>query len=221
MGTVTIAATYGAGGSLIGPAVAKRLALPFVDRAISVDLAEKINEPLVAALADESEAGSTVGRLMNSALGYTGLFAGVPLGEEQLGVVPDVAHTENAIRGLADKGGAVILGRAGVFVLKGRPDVFHVRLDGAVEARRLAAMALEGIDYKSAAKKQQATDNARRSYVTHFYPRAGAWEDLRHYHLVLDSTAISIEACVEIITRAARDVFARSAAAKTATGKGV
>jgi shikimate kinase len=55
MGTVTIAATYGAGGSMIGPAVAKRLKLPFVDRAIPVGLAEKIHEPLVAALTDDTE----------------------------------------------------------------------------------------------------------------------------------------------------------------------
>jgi cytidylate kinase len=214
MGTVTIAATYGAGGSVIGPAVARRLKLPFVDRAIPVDLAKKLHGPLVAALADDSEAGSTVGRLLDSALGYTGLFAGVPLGSEQLGVVPDVAHTERVIRGLAEGGGAVILGRAGVFVLKGRPDVIHVRLDGDVEARRRAAMEREGLDYNSAARQQEAADHARRSYISHFYPRAGTWEDPHHYHLILDSTAISIDTCVEIITRAARDVFSRSAVAQ-------
>jgi cytidylate kinase-like protein len=208
MGTVTIAATYGAGGSMIGPAVAKRLKLPFIDRAIPVGLAEKINEPLVAALTDDSESGSAVGRLLNSALSYSGLFVGVPVAVEELGVVPDVAHTELAIRRLADGGGAVILGRAGVFVLQGRPHVLHVRLDGDIEARRRAAMAYEGLDYKTAARKQQETDQARRAYVAHFYPRSGAWEDARHYHLVLDSTAISIDVCVEIITRAAKDLLA-------------
>jgi len=80
MGTVTIAATYGAGGSMIGPAVAKRLKLPFVDRAIPVSLAEKIHEPLVAALTDDSESGSAVGRLLNSALNFSGLFVGIPVG---------------------------------------------------------------------------------------------------------------------------------------------
>ena len=208
MGTVTIAATYGAGGSMIGPAVAKRLKLPFVDRAIPVGLAEKIHEPLVAALTDDSESGSAVGRLLNSALSFSGLFVGVPVAVEELGVVPDVAHTELAIRRLADGGGAVILGRAGVFVLQGRPHVLHVRLDGDVEARRRAAMAHEGLDYKTAARKQQETDQARRAYIAQFYPRSGAWEDASHYHLVLDSTAISIDVCVEIITRAAQDLLA-------------
>jgi cytidylate kinase len=220
MGTVTIAATYGCGGSVIGPAVAKKLGLPFVDRAIPPALAAKIHEPLVAALADDSEERSAVGRLLNSALGHTALFAGVPRTFEELGVSADVAQTEEAIRHTASAGGAVILGRGGVYVLKSRPGVLHVRLDAPVEARRQAAMARDGLDYKTAARMQQATDYARRAYISHFYPREGAWEDPRHYHLVLDSTAISLDACVEIITKAAEDLFAKPAGAPSTQGRG-
>jgi cytidylate kinase len=220
MGTVTIAATFGCGGSIIGPALAKKLALPFVDRAIPPDLAAKIHEPLVAALADDSEQTSAVGRLLNSALGHTGLFAGVPRTFEDLGVSADVAQSEDAIRHAVKAGGAVILGRGGVFVLKARPDVLHVRLDGPIEARRRAAMQREGLDYQTASRMQQTTDYARRAYISHFYPREGAWEDPRHYHMVLDSTAISLDACVEIITRAAKDLFAKPAAARSSHGKG-
>jgi len=212
VGTVTIAATYGAGGSVIGPAVAKRLGLPFVDRAIPSSIVKKIHGPLTTALTDDSTRRSDVGRLLNSALSYTGLFAGVPLADEHRGIALDVAETEVAIRKLADAGGAVILGRAGVFVLADRTDVFHVRLDGDREARCRAAMEHEGLDHETAARNLHEIDHARRAYVSHFYPRAGAWEDPRHYHMVLDSTAISSEACVEIITRGARDFFGRSAA---------
>ncbi len=218
MGTITIAATYGAGGSIIGPAVAQQMGVPFVDRAMPSAVVQKIHEPLVSALADDSASGSRVGRLFNAALGYTGLFAGVPLDAEQLGVEPEVARTEVAIRALADGGGAVILGRASVFVLKDRSDVFHVRLDGDVEARRRAAMEHEHIDYKSASKMQQDTDQARRAYVQHFYPRAGAWDDPRHYHMVLDSTVISLDACVELIVRGAQDVFSREGASPVEKG---
>ncbi|HKB33687.1 MAG TPA: cytidylate kinase-like family protein [Candidatus Dormibacteraeota bacterium] len=220
MGSVTIAATFGSGGSVIGPAVAKKLALPFVDRAIPPALAAKIHEPLVAALADDAEERSAAGRLLNSALGHTGLFAGVPRTFEELGVSPDVAQTEEAIRQVVRAGGAVILGKGGVFVLKGRPGVLHVRLDAPVEARRRAAMARDGLDYKTAARMQQATDYARRAYISHFYPREGAWEDPRHYHMILDSTAIALDTCVEIISRAAKDLFANSAAEQSSREQG-
>ena len=210
MGTVTIAATYGAGGSVIAPAVARRLGLPFIDRAIPPAVAERIQEPLEAALAEDEDHTTTLGRLLNGILGSSGLFVGVPESLEALGALPDIARSEEALRRLTDGGGAVILGRAGVFVLKGHPNVLHVRLDGDVEARRSAAMAQSGIDYQAAAKGQQSSDRARRAYVQHFYPRAGAWEDPRHYHVVLDSTAISLDGCIEIIVRAARDLFERS-----------
>jgi cytidylate kinase len=210
-GTVTIAATYGAGGSLIAPEVARRLGLPFVERAIPVDLAERLHGPLEAALADDTNQTSAVGRVLDRVLISSGLFVGVGPAPGARGVDSEVARTEAALRHLADAGGAVILGRAGVFALKGRPDVMHVRLDGAVEARRRAAMRHEDIDYATATRLQHRTDQARRAYVEHFYPRAGRWEDARHYHVVLDSTVVSHDACVDIIVSAAADFFARAA----------
>jgi cytidylate kinase len=216
MGTVTIAATYGAGGSVVAPAVAKRLGLPFIERAIPVALAEKMGAPLAAALADDQERRSAVGRVLDTVLMTGGLFVGVPAAPEALGADADIARTEAALQRVADEGGAVILGRAGVFVLRGHPNVLHVRLDGKVEARRLAAMIREGIDQTTATRLQQETDRARKAYVTHFHPRAGNWEDARHYHLVIDSTAISLEACTELIVRAARDMFGET---KRSAGK--
>jgi cytidylate kinase len=212
VGSVTIAATYGAGGSVIAPRVAERLGLPLVERAIPVAMAEKMSAPLEAALADDSDSSSAVRRVLTNVIASSGLFVGVAPVRQELGGQPDIARTEAALRHIADAGGAVILGRAGVFVLQGRPDVLHVRLDGAVEARRRIAAGRDGIDLAAATRKQQLTDRARKAYVQNFYPRAGEWEDPRHYDVVLDSTTLSFEACVDIIERAARDLFARSLA---------
>jgi hypothetical protein len=67
----------------------------------------------------------------------------------------------------------------------------------------------ERLDEQTAARVQQQTDRARRAYVEHFYPDAGAWEDIRHYHLVLDSTAIPLDTCADLIVQAAQSVFTR------------
>jgi hypothetical protein len=207
MGTVTVAATYGAGGSVIAPAVAKRLELPFIDRAIPVALAQEIHEPLDSALADDADNTPPVERLLDRVLATSGLFVGVTASAEQRGALPEIARTEEVLRRIADTTGAVILGRAGVFALKGRPGVLHVRLDGDVEARRRTAAARLGIDVAAAAHAQQQTDRARLAYVQHFYPRAGAWNDPSHYHVILDTTALSHNACIDIIVRAAQDLF--------------
>lgn len=211
VGTVTIAATYGAGGSVIAPAVAKRLDLPFVDRAIPVALAAEIHEPLDAALADDADHTPRLARLLDRVLATSGLFVGVTASPEQRGALPEIARTEEALRRVAATTGAVILGRAGVFALKDAAGTLHVRLDGDVEARRRVAAERYGIDIAAATRSQQQTDRARLAYVQHFYPRAGAWNDPRHYHLMLDSTALSLEACIEIIVSAAHDVFRRGA----------
>jgi len=211
MGTVTIAATYGAGGSEIAPAVAKRLGLPFIDRAIPVKVAEGMHDSLHAALAEDADTTSAVGRLLDRVLATSGLFVGVTASPEQRGALPEIAKTEEALRHIAETTGAVILGRAGVFALRGVPGVLNVRLDGATEARCRAAAARLGIDESAAARAQHQTDHARRAYVEHFYPRSGAWDDPRHYQVVLDSTKLSLDACTEIIVAAAKDLFSRTA----------
>jgi|SRR5215472_3944765 len=210
MGAVTIAATYGAGGSVIAPAVAERLNLPFIDRAIHVAMAAEMYEPLEAALAaDDTDRTPRVARLLDRVLATSGLFVGVTASPEQRGALPEIARTEETLRRIAQTTGAVVLGRAGVFALKGVPGVLHVRLDGGVEARRRAAAARYGIDVATATRAQQQTDRARHAYVQHFYPRAGAWHDPRNYEVVLDSTALSQDVCIEIIVRAAKDVFSK------------
>lgn len=208
--TVTVAATYGAGGSVIAPAVAKRLGLPFIDRVLPVAVAREIHVPLEAALCDDVDHTPRVARVLDRVLATSGLFAGVTASAEQRGGVPEVALTEQALYRVSETTGAVILGRAGVFALKGVAGVLHVRLYGDVEARRRTAAVRYGIDVVTAARAQQQTDRARHAYVQHFYPRAGAWHDPRNYQVVLDSTALSHDACIDIVVRAAQDLLSRS-----------
>lgn len=205
LGTVTISASYGAGGSVIAPAVAERLGLPLLHRAIPASLATELAEPLLAALADdERHEGGLVGRLFSRAVTISGYYQGSPIAIPDLGDDDRVARTEEVIRCAAARCGAVVLGRAGMFILRGWPNTLHVRLDGPPEARRRQAMEHEGIDAETAARQQVATDRARAAYVRHFYRDQGRWEDPANYHVVLDSTAIPFDACVKLIAAAAR-----------------
>ena len=88
-------------------------------------------------------------------------------------------------------------------VLAKRPDVLSVRLDGAVEARIRQAAQRSGIDEETTGKDQRETDGARSSYMHTFYGQSQ--DDPNLYHVVLDSTVLSLETCVGIILEAARD----------------
>ena len=110
--------------------------------------------------------------------------------------------TEQVLREHAAGEGAVILGRAGAIVLREQPSALHVRLTGPEPARIEQGMRLEGVDRATAERHLQETDDARRAYVHHFY-RADP-RDASHYHLVIDSTAIALDACTDLIVLAAR-----------------
>ena len=62
-------------------------------------------------------------------------------------------------------------------------------------------MALDGSDRETAERRMRETDRAREAYVQQFYGVDA--RDAGLYHLVLDSTALALDACVELIALAA------------------
>lgn len=202
MTLITLSAPYGAGGSYVGPAVARRVGAPFLDRAIPTGVAERLAIPLHDAIERDESVGSPLTR-MSIWLGHAGQAFGAPTAMPE-DADEDVYRraTEEVIREHAAGDGAVILGRAGAVVLRGDARALHVRLDGPVEARIGQGMRLEGLDRETAERHIRDTDQARETYVQHFYrvdPR-----DPSLYHLVIDSTAIPLDTCVELIAAAAR-----------------
>jgi Cytidylate kinase-like family len=121
----------------------------------------------------------------------------LPLTPEKFG-----SASKAELQRIADSTGGVILGRAGMVVLGDRPDVLCVRLDGPVEARIAQVVAL-GIDEERARQGQRDVDGAREAYARVFFN--ARQDDPRWYHVMLDSTVLSVEACVDIIVRAAQD----------------
>ena len=135
---VTISATYGAAGSVIGPAVAERLGVPFLDRAIPEEVAERLGCPLAEALEYDDRAPVGLERLLVSAARFPSVtFSGVdpvllgPTTAEGKVLYDQefVAHTERVITAVGQSGG-VILGRAGALVLADHPTALHVRSTG-------------------------------------------------------------------------------------------
>jgi len=204
MPLITLSAPYGAGGSQVGPAVAERLGVPFVDRAIPTGVAERLAVPLRDAIDRDESIGGWLTRALLSFGQVTPVLAGATPAPEQ--VLTDDAFrqaTEQVLREHALGEGAVILGRAGALVLRDQPRALHVRLTGPEVARIEQGMRIEGVERTTAERHLEETDRARRAYVHHYYRCDPA--DPRHYHLVLDSTALSLEACTDLIVLAAHD----------------
>jgi cytidylate kinase len=199
---VTISASYGAGGAYVGPRLAERLEVPFVDRAIPNEVAQRLAVPLTEALHHDESAGTVFERFVR-VLAPAGIaFGARPFLDHE--IVDENAYrdaTEQVIREQASREGGVFLGRAAALVLRGTPRALHVRLYGPADRRVERAMEFEGISREEAERRLQDNDHAREAYVHHFY--GADPNDLRHYHLAIDTTEIDLDCCVEMIADAA------------------
>lgn len=202
MGVVTISAAFGAGGSEIGPRVAESLGLSFVDRAIPVSVAEKLGVPLREALAKDEHVDTGFWRIISSMV-FAPDVAGVgPLAYSSVsGERAYRDQTEAVLREVAARG-AVVLGRAGAIVLADVPGALHVRLTGDKEQRAARYAEHAGCALEVARKERHSNDAAREAYVRHLYHCDAT--DTRHYHLVIDTMAMSWAGVAEVIVAAAR-----------------
>jgi cytidylate kinase len=198
--TVTISASFGAGGNVVGPAVAERLGLPFFDRAIPATVATRLAVPLEDAAALDEKPPSTWARLAKA-------FANLAVPMSPQGLSPEDdpdkfrEETEHILHQIADTTGGVVLGRGAMVVLGGRADVLCVRLDGDIEARVGRVAESEGIDLEAARTMQRDTDGARDSYMRLFY--RARQDDPALYDLMIDTGEIPLATCTELIVLAA------------------
>jgi cytidylate kinase len=197
---ITISASYGAGGSEVGPLLAERLGVPFIDRAIPAAVSDRLSVSLDEALAREEPPHGTLSRLISHLAPATLAVYGGHVAPEliQNDETFRVA-TERVLHDYASRG-AIILGRGAAVVLREVEHVMHVRLDGPRERRVSQAMRLLSIDRATAAGQMRSADLSREAYVRHWYHTDP--HDPRLYDLMIDSTSITLDACVDVIVRA-------------------
>jgi cytidylate kinase len=202
---VTISAGYGAGGSIIAPEVGSRLGLPVLDRAISSRVAAQMRVSV-----QEAEGGAIrrppVDRFfaLLKPLAGGALGAGTDCAPPEAIPAPDEAAffraQAEAIMTDALNSGAVILGRAGGAAFQARADVLRVRLFGLPEARIAQAARIEDVDAATARQRLPEVDRARAQYVRRLYN--ADIDDPGLYQLQLDSTALPLDACADLIAAA-------------------
>ena len=202
MGIVTVSAPYGCGGAEIAPAVADALGLPFHDRAIPAQVAGRLGVPLEEAEANDETVVGGLWRLVAS----LGTMPDPVGGVLPTSTLPDARayrdQTERVLAEIAAGAGGVVLGRGGAFVLRDRADALHVRLNGSQGGRLDAATLRSGRPKEEVRREMEAADRSREAYVRHFYRCDPA--EARHYHLVIDSTALPLDTVIELVVIAAR-----------------
>lgn len=204
MTVVAISAAYGARSGLIGPELANRLGVPFVDRALTHRVAGTLEVSVTEAHQQwEPPSQSFLERILSS---FHGVDTGAPVGPPPETNSPEDFRraAEAAVLEQAATGEGVILGRGSVAALREQPHVLRVRLTGPAKRRLAIAMELTGLDEPEATAAMKRLDRYHADYLREFYDVN--IDDPALYHLTIDATALDVEPCVELIVTAAKAI---------------
>ena len=203
---ITIARQYGSGGREIGNRVAELLDIPLYDKNIITDAAERGNlSTEVARGADEVATNSL---LYTLAMGSNVLGAGaqfgykMPLNDRLFILQSDV------IKGYAQRGSCVIIGRCADYVLRDEKSLLRVFVYGDA-AHRCARVALRHPELKSTQIMDVITKtDKRRSSYYNFYT-GNKWGKYDNYDLAINSSTLGIDGAAQAIADCARMLMSK------------
>ncbi len=192
---ITISREYGSGGRAIGKLVAEKLGYKFYD-------AEIIDEVVVSSgfSRDIVEKYDEYATHKNSFLYAIAINAG----GDSLTSVANRVHIAQSevIKRIAEEGRCVIIGRGADYILRDRDDCLNVFIRADIKFRARRILDIYGDDGKKVESKIDDKDTRRRVYYRSFTMRE--WGVIENYNLVLDSGAIGIEKCADIICEIAK-----------------
>jgi CMP/dCMP kinase len=227
MPVVTISRQLGSWGDEIGQDVARELGASFVDREIIRAIAERMDASEQAVQDIEEKSPTLAKRVANAIIQA---FADGTRLAPLVGVVPaPVMPAEEAdsatappvftfdlndtlylnfarevVREVAQRGNAVIVGRATHLLLKDLAGALHIHIVAPWETRVARIMADRHCSQESAEKSAHDSDSARESYASRFYQ--SRWSDPTLYSLTINTGLIGRAQACSLITMAARQI---------------
>ncbi|MCM1306887.1 MAG: cytidylate kinase-like family protein [Bacteroides sp.] len=190
---ITISRQYGSGGRLIGKLLAERLEIPFYDKEIILQAAEKSG--LAAGFIEENEQKRKS-------------FDLYPVANVRWGIAPNsfdsfeakiYAAEADAIENCAKRGACVIVGRCADYVLKGKAKCLNVFIhaDDDERIRRVIEEYKEAPNEKKAQKLLRDIDRNRARHYEYYTD--AHWGKASEYDLCLNSSSLGVEKCIDIL----------------------
>lgn len=182
-----------------------QVALAEMQRETERGLANRVLKALrtMPSLSPIGEMGMTRAERSGLTFPFAGLFSPTmpPLSASLDGYVRMV---DLVIRGLAQEGQVLIVGRGGQVLLEKHPGATHVQIVAPKEYRIGVMMERLGLDQRSAQSRVRASDRARFDYVRRYHNVD--WLDPSLYHLTLNSSRISVATAVDLIITTSKAV---------------
>ncbi len=197
---ITIARQCGSGGHEIGVRLAEKLNIPLHDKDLVDKAIAELNLDKDEAEKDENIFSDCLNKIVT---GYQGLF-GMDRPyyiAEYGGTVNDQMYKAQAqiIRGLAEQGPCVIVGRCADYILRKRDDVLSVFICADEKDRVERIEKVREVNHERAVHIVESTDKGRAAHYKAYTERK--WEDTNNYDLVLNVSRLGADAVVEILAK--------------------
>ena len=186
---ITISREFGSGGRTIGKLVAEHLDIRCYDAELIQKLAAEsgFDENYIKEAGEYTPGGFLASAFTNRSFG--------PTNEDLLWKLQ-----YRIIRELAEKEPCVIIGRNADFILKDRDDVLNVFIEGnkPEKAARIKKLYQKSDDEV----KKLLKDVDKKRSVNYRYFTDKEWGNRKNYDLVLNSSVLGYDKCIELIAAA-------------------
>lgn len=185
---ITIGRQYGSGGREIGQKLAKELGIPCYDKELVIEAAQQSGFcKEMFEHHDEVPTNSFLYSLVMGAYSKDNL----PINHKLF-----LAQFE-AIRGIADRGACVMVGRCADYALEEYKNCVNIFIHAKLEDRVSRAVNSYGDEKEKAEETVLKIDKKRASYYNFYSGKK--WGNTENYDLTVDSSALGIDGVVEIV----------------------
>ncbi len=193
---ITIGRQLGAGGAVLGKAIADHFGFQYIDKEFVVLAGKNLH----AALGDLDEFDEKNEPYWMGMV-YTAMGTIPYLGDSW--VVPTsrqlFEEQTNIMKDAVENGPCVVIGRCGSQVFKDYENHTSIFLQGSIESRaaRLANVLGRPVDVEQDGKRIEKEDKERAKYYQTYTGKR--WDDMNEYDFMLDTTKLTDEQIKEIV----------------------
>lgn len=194
---VTISRQMASGGAYIAHLLARQLGYKYVEREVLHEAARELGVDISELSKRDERRTGFVESLMKSFVFGTPEASYVPPSRRPV-YDQELFETESKIiTTIADKYNAVIVGRGGYFMLRGRPNVVNVFIHAPMDFRVERLRTFHEISAEQAREEIEESDRQREKFLRTMTDTDRY--DARNYHLCIDSAAAGFEAAQQMI----------------------
>ena len=203
--TITISREFGSGGRWLGEKLAEALNFEFYDRSLITAAAQESGfAPEIFESAEDQAANKLLFNLAIGGCVSTSVFAQahIPLCDRVFSAQSKV------ISRLAEKGGCVIIGRCGNYILRNDPNCLKVFVCCSLPDRARRAAGNLKISPSEAEALCAKTDKGRTNYYEYYTD--WQWGDPHSFDLTLNTGFLRLEEALALLLKAAKTRFSRT-----------